>query len=225
MSGKRKKPPRLSETQTQTPETLAPEELAERRAAVEAAAAEAREQRGFELLREGAQFLGQRRAGEAAEKLEVAASLLPDNVDVAINLGGAYILQNRYRKAIPVLEHASRLAPDNAMVWVNLAAAYLGRLELAGPQQQRNAIMAYERALEADPQAPNVHYNLALIYKDRRDWQQARAEFQRALEVNPDDRDARHWLERLPELERQSQEQKLAPEASEEPPAEHDEAI
>lgn len=223
MSNKRKKSPRLSETQAESAETLSPEELAERRAASETAAAEAREQRGFELLSEGARLLSQRRAGEAADKLEVAARLLPDNVDVAINLGGAYILQNRYRKAIPVLEQASKLAPDNAMIWTNLAAAYLGRLELSGPQQQRKAIMAYERALQADPKTPNVDYNLALIYKDRQDWRRVRTHFQRALEVDPDDQDAQRWLKRLPELERQSQEQ--SSDQAEVPPAEHDEAV
>ena len=86
-------------------------------------------------------------------------------------------------------------------VWINLAAAHLGRLELSGPQQQERAIAAYERALQLDPGAPNVHYNLGLIYKDRRDWPRAQAQFRRALEVNPDDDDARYWLDQLATLE------------------------
>lgn len=155
----------------------------------------------MELLAEGARLLGQRRAGEAAGKLEEAHQLLPDDVDVAINLGGAYIMQNRFMKAIPVLEGASGQAPDNAMVWTNLAAAYLGRLELSGPKQQQDAIDAYQRALQADPETPNVHYNLALIYADRKEWRRARAHFHRALEVDPNDRDARNWLKRLSRLE------------------------
>lgn len=143
---------------------------------------------------QGTHLLSQQRPGEAAEKLERAARLLPGNVDVAINLAGAYILQRRYSKAVPLLERASELAPDNAMIWVNLAAAHLGRLELSGPQQQAQAIAAYHQALRIDPYTPNVHYNLGLIHKDRRDWAEAQTQFRRALEVNPGDDDARYWL-------------------------------
>ena len=197
----RKNPPNFSPAQLESPETLPPDELAERRARMEAEATERNRRLGHELLMEGARLLSQRRPGEAAERLEKAATLLPDDIDVAINLAGAHILQRRYNKALPILERASDLAPTNAMIWINLAAAHLGRLELSGTQQQERAIAAYERALELDPSAPHVHYNLGLIYKDRNDWPRAQAQFRRALEVNPDDDDARHWLDQLAALE------------------------
>ena len=203
----RKNPPSFSPAQLESPETLPPDELAERRARMEAEATERNRRLGHELLMEGARLLSQRRPGEAAERLEKAATLLPDDVDVAINLAGAHILQRRYNKALPILERASDLAPTNAMVWINLAAAHLGRLELSGTQQQERAIAAYERALELDPSAPHVHYNLGLIYKDRNDWPRAQAQFRRALEVNPADDDARHWLDQLAALEAASSEQ------------------
>ncbi len=173
------------------------EDLAMQRAEIEAERARRRRQQGNELLGEGARLLAQNRPGEAAARLERAATLLPDDPDVAINLGGAYVLQRRYNKAVAVLEQASLATPDNAMVWTNLAAAYLGSLELSGPQQQSKAIEAYEQALQVDPAAPNVHYNLALIYNDRQEHTQAQYWFTRALEINPGDRDARQWLARL----------------------------
>lgn len=191
------KTPQLSPSQRQSPDTMPAEELAAQRAEIEAEAARRRRQQGNELLGEGARLLAQNRPGEAAARLERAASLLPDDPDVAINLGGAYVLQRRYNKAVAVLERASRATPDNAMVWTNLAAAYLGSLELSGPQQQSKAIEAYERALQVDPAAPNVHYNLGLIYNDRQEHTQARLWFTRALEIDPGDRDARQWLARL----------------------------
>jgi tetratricopeptide (TPR) repeat protein len=173
------------------------DELAAQRAEIEAETARRRRQEGLDLLGEGARLLAQNRPGEAASRLEQAAALLPEDPDVAINLGGAYVLQRRYNKAVALLEQASLAAPDNAMVWTNLAAAYLGSLELSGPQQQSKAIAAYERALQIDPAAPNVHYNLGLIYNDRQERTQAAYWFTRALEVNPGDRDARQWLARL----------------------------
>ena len=202
----RKNPPNFSPAQLESPETLPPDELAERRARMEAEATERNRRLGHELLMEGTRLLSQRQPGEAAERLEKAAILLPDDIDVAINLAGAHILQRRYNKAVPILERASDLAPTNAMVWINLAAAHLGRLELSGPQQQERAIAAYGRALELDPSAPHVHYNLGLIYKDRNDWPSAQAQFRQALEVNPDDDDARYWLDQLAALEAASRE-------------------
>jgi tetratricopeptide (TPR) repeat protein len=145
-------------------------------------------------LSEGAWLLRQNRPQEAMERLLPLWETAPTNVDVAINLGGAYILQGKWNKAVRVLSRAAELHPDNVMVWINLGAAQLGRLELSGPQQQARAIKAYERALELDPQAPNVHYHLGLIHKDRGDLPKAMAAFEQALAVNPADADAQYWL-------------------------------
>lgn len=148
-------------------------------------------------LSEGAWLLRQNRPQEAQERLLPLYEIAPTNPDVAINLGGAYILQGKWNKAEKVLSRAAQLHPDNVLIWINLGAAHLGRLELAGPQQQERAIRAYERALALDPQAPNVHYHLGLIYKDRGDLEHASAAFAQALAVNPNDADAEQWLKLL----------------------------
>ncbi len=148
-------------------------------------------------LNESARLLRQNRPGEAIEKLMPLYEQAPDHPDVAINLGGAYIMQRKWQRAVALLRAAVKVHPDNAMLWANLGAAELGRLETAGPRQQERAIAAYQRSLQADPEAPNVHYHLGLIYKERGELTRAYAFFQRALEVNPADRDARYWLERV----------------------------
>lgn len=148
-------------------------------------------------LQASARLLQQHRPGEAVEQLKPLYEQAPDHPDVAINLSGAYILQNKWHRAIAVLDRAIQAHPTNAMLWSNLGAAQLGRLETAGPRQQEKAIAAYQQALQADSEAPNVHYHLGLIYKERGELTRAAAMFQRALEVNPADRDARTWLDRL----------------------------
>ncbi len=159
--------------------------------------APSRDERVRRLVSEAAQLLASRRPGEAVSKLLEARELDPHNVAAAINLGGAYILQGRYSQAIPVLEEAVRLAPDNVMAWTNLAASYLGKLPLASRERQDQAIRAYEQALAIDPRAPNVHYNLGLIYLERGDKLQASAHFYKALETDPNDRDAQYWLDKI----------------------------
>lgn len=153
-----------------------------------------------QTINESAQLLQQNRPGEAAARLEPLHQLAPTHPDIAINLGGAFILQRKWSRAVRVLTKAAEANPENAMLWVNLGAAQLGNLQTAGPQQQARAIRAYERALQIDPVAPNVHYHLGLIYQDQGNFDRAIAMFQRALEVRPSDSDARYWIDKLTSL-------------------------
>lgn len=164
-----------------------------------------------QALHESARLLHQNRPGEAVDRLLPLYKEFPTDPDVALNLGGAYIMQRKWNRAVAVLQRAAAENPGNAMLWVNLGAAELGTLELSGARQQDRAIAAYERALEADPNTPNVHYHLGLIYKRRGELNRASAFFHRALEVQPADRDARYWLERLAELEPEQPERGAAP--------------
>lgn len=149
------------------------------------------------VLNESARLLSQGRPGEAEQRLEGLNETAPDHPDVLINLSGAYIMQQKWSRAVKILTKAVKLHPQNAMLWMNMGAAQLGRLEIAGPKQQEKAIQAYQRALQIDPDAPNAHYHLGLIYKERGELTRSAAFFQRALEVNPADNDARYWLDRL----------------------------
>jgi tetratricopeptide (TPR) repeat protein len=149
------------------------------------------------LVGEGARLLAAKRPGEAAEILAQAWELDPQNTAAAINLGGAYILQGKHERAIPALEAATRLEPDNPMIWVNLAAAYLGKLPFATPERQDRAIAAFERAAALNPRTPHVHYNLGLIFLERDDPARAADCFRTALDTDPTDRDAQHWLDQI----------------------------
>jgi tetratricopeptide (TPR) repeat protein len=162
-----------------------------------------------QAVNESARLLRSNRPGEAIQRLLPLYQKNRQDADIAINLGGAYILQHRWNKAVKVLEPVAKAHPKNAMLWINLAAAYLGRLETAGPRQQEQAIAAYERAIQADPHTPNAHYHLGLIHKERGDLNRACAHFQRALETDPADRDARNWLDRLGHILAEEQQQRL----------------
>ncbi len=153
--------------------------------------------RARRLLNEGARLLESGKAKEAIPLLERAYQLDAGSVPVLINLGGAYIMAGRHREAIPLLETARDAEPDNAMIWTNLGAAYLGNPIVATPEQQMQAITAFETALQLDPAAPNVHYNLGLIFVDREESELAIAAFRQAKQVNPFDRDAQQWLGKL----------------------------
>lgn len=154
-------------------------------------------ERARRLLNRGARLLEQGKATEAIPHLERAYQLDTSSVPAQINLGGAYVMAGRHEKAVPLLETARDAEPQNVMIWINLGAAYLGNPVLATPEQQTQAIRAFEVALDLNPAAPNVNYNLGLIYVDREEHDLAVAAFRHAVQANPLDRDARAWLRKL----------------------------
>ena len=158
---------------------------------------DARQRRAETLLRRGTRLLHENKAQEAVGFLEQAQGLGLDSVDLALNLGGAYVLTGRFKEAVVLLEAARDSEADNAMIWTNLGAAYLGNPLLATEADQVRAIGAFEQALALNPAAPHVAYNIALIYRDRRMLPETRRWLRRALQANPLDADARRILERL----------------------------
>jgi tetratricopeptide (TPR) repeat protein len=148
------------------------------------------------LLRDGTQLLSHGRHNAALPLLQEAYDLFPDDPDAALNLGGAYILAGKFSRAIPVLEKLLEQEPENPMLWINLGAAYLGNPVLALDKHQQQAIVAFRRALEFNPDAPSAAYNLGLIYRDRGELDDAVYWFRRAVRSNPDDGDAHVLLAR-----------------------------
>lgn len=152
------------------------------------------------LFRRGSELLHRGKVDEAVTLLQKAHSLRPEHFDTSLNLSGAYILTKKFKQAVTLLEKLCEEAPDNAMVWTNLGAAYLGNPVLARDEEQLQAIAAFEKAIAIDPVAPNVAYNIGLIYRDRRDYEMAIAWFRRALQANPNDQDARNLIDKLKKL-------------------------
>lgn len=152
------------------------------------------------LFRRGSELLHRGKINEAVTVLQKAHSLNPDHFDASLNLSGAYILTKKFKQAAALLETLREKAPNNVMVWTNLGAAYLGNPVLARDEEQLKAIAAFEEALAIDPIAPNVAYNIGLIYRDRRQYEMAIAWFKRALQANPNDKDAQNLIDKLHRL-------------------------
>lgn len=151
----------------------------------------------YRQMRQASALLTQGQGQAAIPLLERCYALRPEDIDVLTNLGGAYIMIGRHLQAIPLLERASELAPDNPSVWLNLAAAYLGRNLLATRERQDKALAAYRRVIAIDAAFPNVHYNMGLVYLDRREWDSAYDAFSQALRTNPADRDAQRLRDEI----------------------------
>ena len=149
------------------------------------------------LLVKGTRLLRQGKAAKAVPLLEEAYGMAPEDFDAALNLGGALVMTGKFSRAVPVLEELRDQEPGNAMVWTNLGAAYLGNPVLATDDAQERSINAFKKALALDPRAPSVAYNLGLIYRDRKEHDEAIRWFREAIHANPADKHARTLLKTL----------------------------
>ena len=156
-----------------------------------------RQLRARALFSRGTELLQSEQPEQALGLLQQAHKLDPEHPDLTLNLSSAYILTRKFKQAVPLLEKLLEEEPSNVMVWTNLGAAYLGNPILARREEQERAIEAFKQALVHDPVAPNVAYNIGLIYRDQKNVGEAAYWFRKALQVNPRDRDARMWLDKM----------------------------
>lgn len=117
-----------------------------------------------------ASFLYQKRGDDPLAKqcLEAVLQLQPRNVHALIRLGKLLTDTNEYAQATKMLEEASHLDPQSAAVWFAR-----GNLELKR-ENAEVAIAHFQRALELQPQATSIHYQLALAYRQAGETDKAR---------------------------------------------------
>src|ERR1043165_7757652 len=99
----------------------------------------------------------------------------------ANNLGVALLEQFKYREAADSFKRALQLAPDLALARINLGIALFNVPDLPAAQRELQA------AATAAPNAPQPAYVLGLIAKTQNRPEEAIANFQKVLRVDPND--------------------------------------
>ena len=135
---------------------------------------------------------------DLAEKESSAAlALAPDDPDTLFLIGRLSQARGDSSQAIADFEKVLALDPDN------MAALYaVGRAAAISGKNSDRGIECLERYLENEPDdntpAPTyAHWRMGLIYEHKRDKSKARQAYERALELDPDNDDARKALKKL----------------------------
>src|ERR1700752_2205960 len=116
-------------------------------------------------------------------------------------LRGRYLWNKRtaegLNKAIEQFQLAIEHDPNYALGYVGLADSYALLEEYAGGPTSETlpkARAAVDRALAVDDSLAEAHTSSALIYQQMWRWEQAEAEFRRALSLNQNYATAHHWF-------------------------------
>ncbi|MDP9192485.1 MAG: winged helix-turn-helix domain-containing protein [Acidobacteriota bacterium] len=114
---------------------------------------------------------------------------------------GLFLKERDGPRAREFFQRALERDPKFAAAWAAIAEAWLfhGRFTDLDPRQPfENARIAAEKAIALDPDLAAGHAVLASVYGDYQwRWEDAEREYQRALELNPNDAMAHAWYSAL----------------------------
>jgi TolB-like protein/Flp pilus assembly protein TadD len=144
-------------------------------------------------------------SGEEHARLTARHSVSPEVYENYLK--GRSILDKSYstsqlKESIGYFEEATKRDPTFAPAYVGLADAYdrLGTIFIGTPPSEvrPRVVNAARKALELDPGLTEAHVLLADVYQEQWHWSDAEVEYNRALDLNPNDAAAHvgfaYWL-------------------------------
>lgn len=128
-----------------------------------------------------------------------AMELKPDNPESHFNVGLLLAMQGRMDEAITQYREAVRIK-DDPLFRVSLANA------LGAARQFREAVEQYSAVISRDPRNVEAHCNLGYAFSKMGRLDEAKAEFQKALEIEPGNEMARANLDLIERRKRSREE-------------------
>jgi tetratricopeptide (TPR) repeat protein len=116
-----------------------------------------------------------------------AIALDSQYVDAHTNLGVVYYQTGRLSEALATYDAALAISPNDADIHYNKGAAYVQQaLQVSTPDEGLldQGVSEFQRALEINPELPQAHFSLGVVYATRGQNQEAISEFQRYLELD-----------------------------------------
>ena len=149
----------------------------------------------FDMAKEKANTVKQQMANpETAKKMEEAAKDQKQYTGLKATFDQATVLYNqqRYSEAAEMFEKALPLAKDkNVPIVLSQLAQSYGKAASqeqnrdARSQDQQKAVDTYQKALQISPNDAGLHNNLGSVYAEMGKVDEAKAEFQKAADLNP----------------------------------------
>src|SRR5467141_3292264 len=126
----------------------------------------------------GVAYMNQQKFAEAQKYFAKALAADPNFAIAGLNLGIALLSQQKLEPARAALEEATRLLPNDPYAWYNLGLLYKDTGE---PEK---GIEAFQHVAQLSPEA-DAHYFLGYLYTQLQRYDDAIAEFQKAIAAFP----------------------------------------
>jgi len=125
----------------------------------------------------------------AVQHLQKSIELAPDDVDVLKQLVQVHLAKADLPRAGEAMERVLALAPGDAWTHYNLGVLCLET------DRADDALRHFEQAVEADGTYLDARLGLAGMLYERKEWSRAAEEYRKALELDPENADARTYLD------------------------------
>ncbi len=133
----------------------------------------------FSLMNVGKNYLEQGDATNAITTYRKAMAIVPNDVDVHLNLANAYLVADAASEAIREANEALRIEPNSAAAYFILGSAYL-RLARA-----EEAVRALENSQRIDPGEKATLFQLGRARSALQQWEGAITAFREGLRMDP----------------------------------------
>jgi tetratricopeptide (TPR) repeat protein len=184
---------------------------------------------GMKEAKSGLSLLQEGKTDEAIQAFEKAVALDSSNATIHYNLGAAYERKDLSDKAQAQFEEAIKLKPDFGEAYLALGNMYLSQRKFDAPAiealskaaellqnnydafynlgvcysnagKYKEAEDSYRKAVAINPAEPIAHYQLAMALLGQSKNQEAKAEFAKYLELNPNAADKQEVQELMNSL-------------------------
>ena len=127
----------------------------------------------------GTALMGQQFLDRAVTTFAAAAKVDPTLTLARINEGIALLYLQKSTEAEPLLESAAAQDPQDPHAWYALGLLYRNQ------NQPEKALNAFNKVAALKPSDPDTHYMIASVYFEVNDLPHSKAEYQKALELDP----------------------------------------
>lgn len=129
----------------------------------------------------------------AIKQCEKIIKRAPKKAKVHFRLSRAYLKDQQYDKALNILKKAHNLDPKNVKDLMGMGGLFYeqGKIEMSRE--------VYEMALTTEKELAAIHNELGIIFKASGDNISALEEFEKALEIEPDNREAKANIKKIKE--------------------------
>jgi tetratricopeptide (TPR) repeat protein len=146
------------------------------------------EKRKEEQLTRGQSHIDAAEYEQARSVFDELLSLVPDDPDLKADIGDRFLRAGRYEDAFHYLSQALEESPESIHFYnrIGIALRKLGRFETAERY--------YLKALDYAKGDPNLYFNVGRLYLDWKKWDDVARMAQKALQCNPDFKEAGKML-------------------------------
>lgn len=120
----------------------------------------------------------------AIKDMQYALSIDSTNISYHYFLSDIYLKYARSRNAVEIMERAAALAPADLTTQLKLVQLYFIT------KQYGMGIAALDKVLKQDPQNAEAYFLMGMIFKEQNDENRAINAFQKAVDIDSDNKDA-----------------------------------